>query len=89
MNSYLDKQELDELNSFFAKAEKMTEEEIQVTYNCDDTKEEFLDYLQQEIELCEENYNDALQEEESASNWRTSGLDPAFRSWKEVYSMFI
>lgn len=89
MNSYLYQQELDKLNSFFAKVEGMTEEQIQLEYNSDDTKEEFLAYLQEEIDEYQYKLDEALQEEENDSNWRTSDLDPAFSSWKQVYSMFI
>ena len=89
MNSYYYKQELDNLMSFFDKASAMTEEQIQIEYNCDDTKEQFLEYLQDEIDTCEEHYQEALQQEEDETNWQTSGLDPAFRCWKDVYSMFI
>lgn len=75
--------------SFFEKASSMSEEQIQIEYNCDDTKDEFLDYLQEEINACDEQYQEALQIEENESNWETAGLDPAFSSWKDVYAMFI
>lgn len=89
MNSFFYQQELDQLKSFFTNVQDMTEEQIQTQYNCDDTKEEFLAYLEEEIDEYEEKYQEALQEEESSSKWETAGLDPAFSSWRQVYSMFI
>lgn len=89
MTAYLYKQELDELMAQFELASKMDDEQIQTHFNCDDTKEQFLEYLETEIGACEERYEDAKLQEESDANWETAGLDPAFRCWRDVYAMFI
>lgn len=83
--------ELDDLKAEYAAAEKMSEEEIQNEYNTDDNKEEFLSYLQEEIDYLQSRYDEAIEEEEAEENrdWRTAGLDPAFSSWEEVNRMFV
>lgn len=91
MNSYKLGQELDELKADYAKAAAMSEEAIQNEYNTDDSKTEFLAYLQEDIDILQERYDEAVAEEEAEENfdWRTAGLDPAFSSWEEVNRMFV
>jgi hypothetical protein len=83
-----------ELKGFFAEyaaAEQMTEDAIQSEYNTDETKAEFLEFLQSEIDRLQALYDTAKEEEEAEErrDWRTAGLDPAFGSWQEVNLMFI
>lgn len=90
MNSYKLGQELDELKADYAKAAAMSEEDIQNEYNTDDSKTEFLAYLQEDIDSLQERYDEAVEEEaEENFDWRTAGLDPAFSSWEEVNRMFV
>ena len=91
MSSYKLGQELDELKADYAKAAAMSEEDIQNEYNTDDSKTEFLAYLQEDIDSLQERYDEAVVEEEAEENfdWRTAGLDPAFSSWEEVNRMFV
>lgn len=92
MNSFYYQKELQQLNDIFEAASKMTDEEVQQAWNCNDTREEFLEYTQEEIDRCQELYDEAVEEEEREEmgpDWETAGLDPAFRSWKEYFSMFI
>lgn len=91
MSSYKLGRELDELKADYAKAAAMSEEDIQNEYNTDDSKTEFLAYLQEDIDSLQERYDEAVAEEEAEENfdWRTAGLDPAFSSWEEVNRMFV
>lgn len=91
MSSYKLGQELDELKADYAKVAAMSEEDIQNEYNTDDSKTEFLAYLQEDIDCLQERYDEAVAEEEAEENfdWRTAGLDPAFSSWEEVNRMFV
>lgn len=91
MSSYKLGKELDDLKAEYEAAEKMSEAEIQDEYNTDDSKAEFLSYLQEEIDDLQSRNDEAIEEEEAEENrdWRTAGLDPAFSSWEEVNRMFV
>ena len=89
MNSFYYQKELEQLKDIFEAASKMTDEQIQQAYNCDDTREEFLEYTQDEIDKYQELYDEAVVDEERDANWETAGLDPAFRCWRDVYAMFV
>lgn len=91
MSSYKLGKELDDLKAEYEAAEKMSEAEIQDEYNTDDSKAEFLSYLQEEIDDLQSRYDEAIEEEEAEENrdWRTAGLDPAFSSWEEVNRMLV
>ena len=75
----------------YAAAEQMTEEAIQNEFSTDETKVEFLEFLQSEINRLQALYDTAKEEEEAEAHqdWHTAGLDPAFGSWQEVNLMFI
>lgn len=79
--------ELDELRSEYNSVEKMSEEVFHIEYNTDDSKSEFLSYLQEEINDLQDRYDES--EAEENRDWRTAGLDPAFSSWEDVNRMFV
>ena len=83
--------ELYELSNELETVKAMTEEEIQKEYNTDESKAEFVSYLQDEVNAARDRYEEAVEraEAENSSNWRIAGLDPAFSSWAEVNRMFV
>lgn len=65
----------------------MTDEEV--GQQLDSTREEFLELTLSEIEYYNELLDRALGEDTEEYDCMRSGLDPAFNSWSEFYSMFI
>lgn len=81
--------QIEELLVCLEDVKALSDEEVQIKYNCD-SKEEFTQYLLNDIEMYEKVYKEALQEKEDQEDCeRRYGLDPAFYSWKEFNSMFI
>lgn len=83
-------QELETLASEKKAADAMSEEELQILYKTDDSKEDILLTLQEDIEVLKRQCKRAFEEEEEcAYRSRSYGLDPAFSSWEEVNGLFV
>lgn len=81
-------QELETLASEKKAADAMSEEELQILYKTDDSKEDILFTLQEDIEVLQRQCKRAFEEEEECAS-RSYGLDPAFSSWEEVNGLFV
>lgn len=82
--------ELEKAVQLYRSVEAMSEQEAQIAMNADDSKDVILACLQEEIDYWEGRV-EAMREEQENENspWWQHGLDPAFRCWKDVYSMFV
>ena len=76
--------ELNQLYIEFEKVEKMNELEA-CEYGACDSKQGYLEAIQEEINYYENQIKELEKAEELEENndWRISGLDPAFGSWYE------
>lgn len=78
--------ELQELEGLYAKIERMSEAKAQEYMNSDDSKQDILMYLQEDMDEIQEKLDELEQEESYSGGYY---VDEAFSSWKEFYAMVV
>ena len=78
--------ELQELEELYIKIERMSEAKAQEYMNSDDSKQDILMYIQEDMDEIQEKLDELEQEESYSGGY---DVDPAFSSWKEFYAMVV
>lgn len=83
--------DLNELATLYKKIERMSEKDAQEEMNTNESKSQILMYLQEDMDELQEQIDEieASFDEEEQEPWYRAGLDPAFGSWREYYSMRV
>ena len=79
-------QELQNLESLYAKLERMSEKEAQDEMNTNEPKRQILMYIQEDMDEIQEKLEELDQEESYSGGY---DVDPAFSSWREFYAMVV